>query len=214
LSLEPPDSAPPSPSSAGAPRRPRADAARNRATILAAARDAFADAGPEPSLEGIARAAGVGIGTLYRHFPTRQDLIVAVYSNELDAVLATVEPLLANHEPDVALREFMRNYAGFIATKRGMAQSLQAAGDRAAAPSINTRNRVNAAMGTILAAGAERGVLRSDVPADDVTAGMIGIFLSTASSADDEQIVRLLDLLVRGLRPSTTGGSAPSRPDW
>lgn len=184
-------------------RRPRADAARNRAAILLAAREALTEAGPDAALEAIARAAGVGIGTLYRNFPTREDLVAAVYRNELDTVLATVEPLLAEHEPDEALRAFMQNYAGFIATKRGMAESLRAGGGlRAAAESADTRNRVNQAIGAILDAGVERGVLREDLSADDVTAAMIGVFLSTGRDADEAQVARLLDLLVRGLRPS------------
>lgn len=184
-------------------RRPRADAARNRAAILLAAREALTEAGPDAALEAIARAAGVGIGTLYRNFPTREDLVAAVYRNELDAVLATVEPLLAEREPDDALRAFMQNYAGFIATKRGMAESLRAGGGlRAAAESADTRNRVNQAIGAILDAGVERGVLREDLSADDVTAAMIGVFLSTGRDADEAQVARLLDLLVRGLRPS------------
>lgn len=184
----------------GRQRRPRADATRNREAILAAAHDAFTDATGDPSLEGVARAAGVGIGTLYRHFPTRQDLIAAVYSHELDNALSTVGPLLSHHDPAEALRRFLRGYAGFIATKRGMAQSLQASGERGSTPSSTTRDRVNEAIGTILAAGVEQGAFRADVSADDVTTAMLGVFLSTASNTDDEQALRLLDLVVSGLR--------------
>ena len=187
---------------AAPPRRARADAARNRAAILDAAREAFTASGSEASLEAVARAAGVGIGTLYRNFPTREDLIAAVYSHELDAVLATIEPLLAEHEPAVALREFMRNYSRFIATKRGMAEALRAGGMRAAATTGRTRERVNAALQPVLDAGIATGVFREGTPADDVTAAMIGVFLSTAGTPDDAQTGRLLDLVVRGLRPT------------
>lgn len=180
-------------------RRPRADAARNRAAILDAARQALAS-GADPSLEGIARSAGVGIGTLYRHFPTREDLVAAVYATELDAVLATMDALLDAHPADVALREFLRNYSGFIATKRGMAESVRAGALRSAASAADTRRRVNETIARCLAAGAEQGVLRATVDADDVTAAMVGVFLSTAESADPQQAERLLDLLVRGLR--------------
>lgn len=182
-----------------APRRPRADAARNRAAILEAARCAFTAAGEDASLEGIARSAGVGIGTLYRNFPTREELVAAVYASELDGVLATVPELLARHAPDVALRAFLDTYAGFIATKRGMAESVRAGAIRSAAESAGTRRRVNEAVGVILAAGMEQGVFRPGTEADDVTAAMIGVFLTTANSADPEQTGRLLDLLVRGL---------------
>ncbi|GAA2059066.1 TetR/AcrR family transcriptional regulator [Leifsonia soli] len=182
------------------PRRPRADAARNRAAILDAARDALTSSGEDPALEAIARAAGVGIGTLYRNFPTREELVAAVYASELDAVLGTVGPLLERMPADAALREFMRRYAGFIATKRGMAESVRAGALRSAAASADTRRRVNEAIGLFLAEGAQQGVLRSDAVADDVTAAMIGVFLSTAQSSDPGQVDRLLDLVVRGLR--------------
>ncbi|PZF60208.1 TetR/AcrR family transcriptional regulator [Curtobacterium sp. MCBD17_034] len=182
-------------------RRPRADAARNRARIIEVARASFTDTGQDASLEGIARAAGVGIGTLYRHFPTREDLVAAVYDTELTSVLATVEPLLARHTPDVALRTFMDRYAAFVVTKRGMAETLRAGAFRDAVGSARTRERVNAAIATILAAGAALGVLRPAVPADDVTAALVGVFLATAGVEDQEQVGRLLDLLVSGLRP-------------
>jgi AcrR family transcriptional regulator len=200
LSREPLVEVPSFPTSGAQQRRPRADAARNREAILAAARETFVGSAEDLSLEGIARAAGVGIGTLYRHFPTRHDLVAAVYGSELDNVLASVEPLLEGHDAETALRGFLRRYADFIATKRGMAQSLQAMSDRASSPAQTTRERVTAAMGAILGAGVEQGLFRADVSADDVTAAMVGIFLSTADSADDGQALRLLELLVRGLR--------------
>ena len=186
--------------SSAAPRRPRADAARNRAAILDAARTAFTATGEDASLEAIARSAGVGIGTLYRNFPTREELVAAVYASELDTVLGIVPGLLAEHSPDIALRSFLSSYAGFIATKRGMAESVRAGAIRSAAESADTRRRVNEAVGAILDAGVERGVFRPGTAADDVTAAMIGVFLSTAQSADPAQTDRLLDLLVRGLR--------------
>jgi AcrR family transcriptional regulator len=185
-----------------AKRKPRADAARNRSAILDAARAAFTASGPDASLEAVARAAGVGIGTLYRNFPAREDLVAAVYENELSAVLARADALLVQHDPDVALREFMRLYAGFIATKRGMAESLRAGGTTAAAASAHTRLRVNTVVGSLLAAGVERGVIRDDVSADDVTTAMIGVFLATSAMSDERQVDRLLDLVVRGLHPT------------
>lgn len=181
-------------------RRPRADAARNRSAVLHAAREAFTADGPDASLEAIARAAGVGIGTLYRNFPTREDLVAAVYENELSVVLERGAALLPTEKPDVALREFMRLYSGFIATKRGMAESLRAGGARTAAASAQTRQRVDATVQPFLVAGAEQGIFRDDVSADDVTAAMVGVFLTTAESTDSAQVERLLDLVVRGLR--------------
>jgi AcrR family transcriptional regulator len=189
----------------GTTRAPRADALRNRDKLVEVARAAFA-AGDTVALEGVARAAGVGIGTLYRHFPTREALVEAVYAAELDDVTARVDPLLAELPPDAALRAWMGHYAGFVATKRGMVETLRAgwASGRIATP--GTRERITGAIATLLAAGAGAGTLRGDVDADDVTAMLLGVFLSTAASRTPEQVDRLLDLVMAALRPE------PGRP--
>jgi AcrR family transcriptional regulator len=181
-------------------RRPRADAARNRAKLVDAATRAFAASGEDTSLEGIARAAGVGIGTLYRNFPTREDLVAAVYAAELDAALDTVDTLLRTMPADEAIRAFMHRYAGFVRTKRGLAEVLREGALRSTAESVGTRDRVNASIGDLLAAGVEQGLVRADVLADDVTAAMVGAFLTTRDVADEAQTGRLIDLLVAGLR--------------
>ncbi|KIF66738.1 TetR family transcriptional regulator [Streptomyces sp. AcH 505] len=181
----------------------RADARRNREKLVAVARAAFAAADDTVALETVAREAGVGIGTLYRHFPTREALVEAVYTAELDAVTASVPTLLDEFPPEVALRAWLNRYAAFIATKRGMAETLRAgwASGRITTPS--TRERVTAGIAAILARGARTGTLRSDVDPDDVTAMMLGVFLSTAASSTPEQTGRLLDLLVYALRPAS-----------
>ncbi|ROP60454.1 TetR/AcrR family transcriptional regulator [Curtobacterium sp. ZW137] len=187
-------------SSPGTTRRPRADAARNRAALVDAARTAFTTAGEDASLEAVARAAGVGIGTLYRNFPTREDLVAAVYGAELDAVLGTVDALLAEPPADRALRAFADRYARFVAAKRGMAETVRVGAIRGAAETAHTRERVNAAVQRFLDAGALDGTLRSDMVADDVTAALIGVLLSTRDTEDPEQTGRLLDIVVGGLR--------------
>ena len=184
----------------------RADAQRNRDHLLTIARAAFAADGDEVTLDRIAKDAGVGIGTLYRHFPTRDALVEAVYAAELDAVVADAEPLLAELPGDEALREWMNHYARFTATKRGMLGTLRAgwASGRIATPS--TRERIVGVIGSLLAAGAADGTLRSDVRADDVVSMLLGVFVSAGGvgdSADEAQTGRLLDLLVDGLRPRT-----------
>ncbi|AHH97741.1 hypothetical protein KALB_4379 [Kutzneria albida DSM 43870] len=181
-------------------RAPRADALRNRDMLIQVARAAFAAATDTVSLEGIAREAGVGIGTLYRHFPTREALVEAVYAAELDEVTGCVATLLAELPPDAALRAWMGRYAAFVATKRGMAETLRAgwASGRIATPS--TRERITAAIATILASGAQARSLRGDVAPDDVTALLLGIFLSTAAAETPEQTERLLDLVMDALR--------------
>lgn len=184
-------------------RARRADALRNRDRLVQVARAAFAAANDTVSLEGIAREAGVGIGTLYRHFPTREALVEAVYAAELDDVTGCVAALLEDLPPDAALRAWMQRYATFVATKRGMVETLRAgwASGRIATPS--TRERITAAIATILASGAEAGSLRADVEPEDITAMLLGIFLSTAASKTPEQTERLLDLVMDALRPKT-----------
>ena len=183
------------------PRPLRADAARNRERLVAVARAAFADEGAV-ALEAVARGAGVGIGTLYRHFPTREALVEAVYAAELDDVTASATPLLGRLAPDAALVAWLQRYARFVATKRGMAEVLRAgraAGRSASTPT--TRRRITAALAAILAAGARDGSLRADVEPDDVTAMLLGVFLSTAADDGPERVGRLLDLVVDALRP-------------
>ncbi|SOC87360.1 transcriptional regulator, TetR family [Curtobacterium sp. 314Chir4.1] len=184
-------------------RRPRADAARNRERLVEAARAAFTSDGEDTSLEGIARAAGVGIGTLYRAFPTREDLIAAVYRAELDAALDTVDDLLRSASTGArALRAFCGRYAEFVATKRGLAETVRVGALRGAAEAAGTRDRVNAAVQRFLDTGATDGSLRHDLLADDVTAALIGILLSTRDTTGAEQTGRLLDILLAGLSRS------------
>lgn len=175
----------------------RSDARRNRDRLLAVATAAFADAHGRPvSLESIAREAGVGIGTLYRHFPSRELLIEAVYRAELAEVVAAADRLLAEHPPKTALRRWMDRYASFVAAKRGMAESLHAIFDSGAMEPSQTRDSIVGAVGMLLRAGADDGSLRSDVQPDDVVSSLIGIFLASGSP---EQTGRMLDLLVAGV---------------
>jgi AcrR family transcriptional regulator len=192
-------------------RAPRADAQRNRDKLVEVARAAFAAADGPVSLDAVARGAGVGIGTLYRHFPTREDLVEAVYAAELDEVTGSVPVLLRELAPEAALRAWMVRYAAFVATKRGMADTLLAglASGRFAVPI--TRERITGAVAVILAAGAESGALRADVDPDDVTAMLLAVSLA-ATTGPAGQAERLLDLVMDALRPPTaptTGGGAP-----
>ena len=175
----------------------RSDARRNRERLLEVATEAFAAGQGRPvSLESIARDAGVGIGTLYRHFPNREALVEAVYRAGLAEVAAAAEQLLERHPPAVALRRWMDSYASFVAAKRGMAESLHAMFDSGAMQPSQTRASIAGAVDLLLRAGADDGSLRSDVQADDVVSSLIGIFLASGSS---EQTGRLLDLLVAGV---------------
>jgi len=177
----------------------RADARRNRENLLAAATAAFSRGRPV-SLEAIAREAGVGIGTLYRHFPNREVLVEAIYRAELTEV-AAAERLLAGHPPRPALRLWMDRYAAFVAAKRGMAESLHAIFDSGAMQPSQTRDSIVGAVELLLRAGADDGSLRPDVRADDVVSSLIGIFLASSSP---EQTGRMLDLLVAGVSTTPT----------
>ncbi|MET7333632.1 helix-turn-helix domain-containing protein [Nonomuraea sp. NPDC005650] len=179
----------------------RAHAQRNRDKLIAVARSAFATADETVSLESIAREAGVGIGTLYRHFPTREALVEAVYAAEIDAIATSAPALLERFPPEMALRAWMDRYATFFAMKRGMADALRAGQASGRIPTSTTRERITASVMTILAEGADTGSLRADVDPDDVTTMLVGIFLATAALDTPEQTGRLLDLLIDALRP-------------
>ncbi|MGW5354240.1 TetR/AcrR family transcriptional regulator [Streptomyces sp. NPDC004031] len=195
--------------SANAPGRPaRADARRNRERLLAVAREAFAATGGKASLDGIAREAGVGIGTLYRHFPTREALVEALYSAELDGVVTSAPALLAELPPEVALRAWMDRYAAFFEVKRGITDTLRAGWASGAIATPATRERITAAIAVILDAGARAGSLRADVEAEDVTMMLLGVFMSTTAGNSPQLTGRLLDLVADALRPGA-GGPGP-----
>ncbi|NBH03761.1 TetR/AcrR family transcriptional regulator [Amycolatopsis sp. SID8362] len=176
----------------------RADARRNREKLVEVARAAFATDGAV-ALETIAREAGVGIGTLYRHFPTREALVEAVYAAELDDVTASAPALLEQHPPEVALRAWMDRYAAFFATKLGMADTLRVSLGTGRIVTAETRRRIVAAIGAILEAGAAAGTLRADADPEDVTFVLLGVFLSAGH--EPERIGRLLDLVADAVRP-------------
>ncbi|MEV0385525.1 TetR/AcrR family transcriptional regulator [Nonomuraea sp. NPDC050643] len=190
---------------AAAQRPLRAHAQRNRDKLIAAARAAFTAADDTVPLENLARDAGVGIGTLYRHFPTREALVEAVYAAELDDIATSAPALLEQHPPQVALRAWMDRYAAFAAMKRGMADALRAGQASGRIPTSTTRDRLTTAITTILAKGADTGALRADVDPDDVTTMLLGIFLATAARDTPEQTGRLLDLLIDALQPKPGG---------
>ena len=174
----------------------RSDARRNRERILTAATAAYAAGGEAPSLEAIARTAGVGIGTLYRHFPTREALVEAVYRAELAEVTAAAPRLLERNPPAVALRRWLARYAEFVAAKRGMAESLRAMFEAGAMHAADTRVNITEAVTTLLAAGVADGSLRADVRPADVVSSMVGIVLASTSTT---QAHRMFDLLVDGI---------------
>ncbi|MFI6648036.1 TetR/AcrR family transcriptional regulator [Streptomyces sp. NPDC050529] len=192
--------------SAKATGRPaRADARRNRERLLEVARDAFTATDGKAPLDAIAREAGVGIGTLYRHFPTREALVEAIYAAELDAVVTSAPALLSTLPPEAALRAWMDRYAAFFAAKRGISDTLRAGWAAGTIATPATRERLTAAIAVILDAGAQAGSLRADVEPDEVTMMLLGVFLSTTAGNSPELTGRLLDLVVDALRPAADG---------
>ncbi|NHC45701.1 TetR/AcrR family transcriptional regulator [Motilibacter aurantiacus] len=181
-------------------RRPlRADAQRNRDKLLTAALSAFAGpAGADASLESVAKQAGVGIGTLYRHFPTREALVEAVYRTEVERLCDAAPELLAAHAPDAALRRWMDGFVDYMTTKRGMAEALRAVIASGGDPFAETRGRLLDALRSLLDAAAGVQAIRDDVDVQDVLRGLSGV--SLAAPDDREQAGRLLDLLMDGLR--------------
>jgi AcrR family transcriptional regulator len=182
------------------PPKVRADAARNRDRLIGVARAAFLAGDGRVSLEGIARDAGVGVGTLYRHFPTREALVEAVYRTELAEVCARAEGLLADCGPADALRRWMDTYAAFVVTKRGLAESLRSVLQSGVIAAGETRQRVTETVAMLLDAGVAAGDFRADVQPGDVVATMVGIFLASPEMGDGEQVRRMLDLLDAGIR--------------
>ena len=178
----------------------RADARRNRDRLLGVAVRAFSQDGPDVTLDAIARDAGVGIGTLYRHFPTREALIEAAYRSELARLCDAVPDLLQDMPPDEATRAWMDRYIEYMTTKRGMAGALRAVIASGGTPYAQSRDRLTTAITSLLQAGAAAGALRADIEPGDVLASLSGISLAAGEPAQRDQARRLLDLLMDGLR--------------
>ncbi len=179
---------------------PRSDAQKNRERLLDAASEAFKGADGQVSLEAVARGAGVGIGTLYRHFPTREDLVEAVYLSELDRLLASAPKLLAAKPADLALRAWMDRFAEWVAGKQGMMETLRAMFASGAIERSEMQGRLAATIAEFLSAGAESGVLRDDVEAADVLRSLIGLITVAGAGPERSSLDRTFDLLVDGLR--------------
>ena len=190
----------PAASEPGKARALRADAQRNRERLLAVAARAFAEGEAEVTLDSIAKDAGVGIGTLYRHFPTREALVEATYRNELARLCDAADDLLATMPADQATRQWMDGFIGYMTTKRGMADALRAVVASGGDPFAESLARLVGAVSTLLGAGAAAGTIRADVRPQDVLASLSGVSLAAGEPAQRDQARRLLDLLMDGLR--------------
>ncbi len=180
-----------------APRPMRADARRNYEKLIAAAREEFAAEGTGATLEDVAGRAEVGIGTLYRHFPTRQDLLEAVYLDEVRAICDSADKYV-DQPPLEALTGWLHEFVGFAAAKRALAEELFAYVDRDSPVFASCANAIYGAGEDLLKRAQEAGEVRSDVDISDVTKMVAGI--AAIRSTDAEQIDRILGLALDGLR--------------
>jgi AcrR family transcriptional regulator len=182
----------------GLTRRPkRADARRNYDKLIAAARDAFTEKDTSASLEDIARRADVGIGTLYRHFPTRTDLIEAVYVEEVDALCQSAADL-GDEPPWDALVGWLQRFIAYVATKHALAEELFAVADRDSEVFKTCRGAFYGAGEPLLRRAQEAGAVRPDVSIDDVVKMVGGI--AKIQGADPETVERILNVALDGLR--------------
>jgi AcrR family transcriptional regulator len=180
-------------------RRQRADAQRNSAALVEAARAVFAASGVDAPAKEIADLAGVGVGTLYRHFPLRSDLVKAVLEHEIDACAAAAPALAAAHEPGAALEKWLRRYTEFLATKRGFAAALHS-GDPAfdALPGYFFE-RVAPALGSLLEAASATGEIRADISAGDLLRAIALLCLPVPGEGHGYS-QRMVAVLIDGLR--------------
>jgi AcrR family transcriptional regulator len=190
--------------SQSAARKPRTDAIRNRERVLEAAKTVFSAGGPEASLEAVARAAGVGIGTLYRHFPTREALFEAVYRREVQQLADLAEQLKQKAQPVDALREWMRSNVTFVATKKGMSTALALAAYKNPDLLSYSFDRLTRAVGGLLDRAIAAGEIRDDISPEDLLRALVGMCYMHDQPGWQTSVLRLVEVFIDGLRIRTT----------
>ena len=186
--------------SAATVRRPRADAVRNRERVLEAAKAVFSAGGPDASLEAVAKRAGVGIGTLYRHFPTREALFEAVYRREVQQLGELAEALKSEASPVDALRRWLKSNVEFVATKKGMSAALALAMNSSSELTAYSFERLTKAVGALLERAVAAGEIRSDISPEDLLRALVGMCYLHDQPGWQNSVVRLVDVFVDGLR--------------
>jgi AcrR family transcriptional regulator len=182
------------------PRKLRADSIRNRELLLDAAASVFSAGGSQASLEAVAREAGVGIGTLYRHFPTREALFEAVYRHEVDLLGDLAEQLVKEEQPIGALKTWLLANVRLVAAKRGMIEALQLAAHGSSELKAYTYERMLGAIRLLLDKAVQSGEIRDDVPAEDLWRTLIGIFYAQGTPDWQPGALRMVEIFVDGLR--------------
>ena len=181
-------------------RGPRSDSVRNREKLLVAAREVFSTGGADASLEAVARTAGLGIGTLYRHFPTREALFNAVYRREVDLLVDLAERLAEDPQPVEALRRWLHANVDTIATKKGMLAALAPAPDSSKELYADSAQRLIRAIGALMRRAIAAGELRGDITPEELMHALVGMCYARQQAAWQETVIRLVDVFVDGLR--------------
>jgi len=183
-------------------RKPRVDGQRNRERLIEAAKAAFADVGPEVSLDEIARRAGVGIGTLYRHFPTRDAIVEAVYRREVQQLADAATRLSDTLPPGEALHQWMRLFVDYIATKKLIAPALGSIVGGVSELYMASGLLIIGAINELVGRASASGDIRADVDPNDVLRGLVGFTYGNSDPSWEASALRLIDILMDGLRPA------------
>jgi AcrR family transcriptional regulator len=184
-------------------RKTRADAQRNRARILEIAKQAFTRDGAAASLDDIARQAGIGPGTLYRHFPTRDALIEAVYRSEVEKLAAAEEHFAATMPPLDALRAWMLLFIEHVSEKRLIIPAMDTVAGGSMRLMESSRSLIHGAFIKLVKSAISNGDLRNDIIPDDFVRALIGVFHTTAIPGWEESARRIVSILIDGSRPTT-----------
>jgi AcrR family transcriptional regulator len=192
-------------------RKPRADAIRNRERVLEAAKAVFSAGGPDASLEAVAKTAGVGIGTLYRHFPTREALFEAVYRREVQQLADLAEQLKEEADPVEALRRYMRCNVEFVATKKGMSAALALAAYKNPELYSFSFDQLTKSVRELLDRAVAAGDIREDISPEDLLRALVGMCYMHDQPGWQASVLRLVDVFVDGLR--IRPGVRRSQPD-
>jgi AcrR family transcriptional regulator len=177
----------------------RADARRNYERLVDAARKVFAEQGGGASMEAIAKQAGVGVGTLYRHFPRRIDVVEAVFRDDVDVLVGSVDGGLTGLDPWASLEAWLRAYVDYAQTKRTFLNELHEAFEKNPDLKVASRERISQACDRVLARAQDNGVARTDIGGEDLMNLVSAMCMSATFTRD--QADRLLPMILDGLRP-------------
>ena len=185
-----------------ATRKPRADAQRNRERILAVAKAAFARMGADATLDDIAKQSGVGPGTLYRHFPTREALLEAVYRAEVEKLAAAEQELAQKLPPIEALRAWMLMFVDYIAAKKIIAPALNASAGGHSKVFEASYGQIGEAIRAQVKRAVDNGEIRKDLDAVDLLRALVGVAYTTTDPDWKKSARRLVDILIAGSKPT------------